>query len=39
MAIGIVQGCALCNHAALPGQMHVTKLVQGPQLHVSSSVG
>ena len=32
-------GCALCNHAAvaLPGQMHTTRLVHGPQLHVSSS--
>ena len=27
----------VCNHATLPGQMHITRLVHGPQLHVSSS--
>jgi len=29
----------VCNHAALPGQMHMTRLVYGPELHVSSSAG
>jgi len=29
----------VCNHAALPGQEHIIKLVHGPQLHVSSSAG
>jgi len=27
----------VCNHAALSGQMHITRLGQGPLLHVSSS--
>jgi len=29
----------VCNYAALPGQMHITRLVYGPQLHLSSSAG
>ena len=27
----------VCNHATLPGQMHMTRLVHGPQLHMSNS--
>jgi len=30
---------AVSNHAALPGQLHLTRLVHVPQLHVSSSAG
>jgi len=29
----------VCNHAKVPGQMHITRLVQGPQLPMSSSAG
>jgi len=29
----------MCNHTALPGQIHITRLVHGSQLHVSSSAG
>jgi len=29
----------VCNHAALPGHMHIAKLVHGPELHVSRPVG
>jgi len=29
----------VCNHVALLGQIHITGLVHGPQLHVSSSAG
>jgi len=36
-AIGQSSKTGVCNHAALPGQMHITRLVHGPQLHVSSS--
>jgi len=28
-----------CNQAALPDQMHITRLVHGPQLYVPSSAG
>ena len=27
------------NHAALPGQMRITRLVQGPQLHAGADPG
>jgi len=27
------------NHAALPGQIHIARLVYGPQLNVSNSAG
>jgi len=30
---------AVCNHAALPGQMHITRLVHELQLRVSSFAG
>jgi len=30
---------AVGNRAALPGQMHITRLVHGSQLRVSSSAG
>jgi len=29
----------VCNHAALLDQIHITRLIHGPQLHMSSSVG
>jgi len=29
----------VCNHAALPDQMRITRLVHGSCLYVSSSVG
>ena len=29
----------MCNHATLPGQMHITSLVYWPQLHVSCCAG
>jgi len=28
-----------CNYATPPGQMHITRLVHGTRLHVSSSAG
>jgi len=39
--VNVVGRCLqqVCNHAALPGHMHKTRLIYGPQLHMSSSVG
>jgi len=36
---GLHQDSGVRNHAPPPDQMHITRLVNAPQLHMSSSAG